>query len=558
MAGGPVCRRGDPAQTNGPPVSSQYQWLSQIRLSEQDESGRILISTAAGPVLRLPQALGEIVREAQQALPDVDAHGIAERIRAGSGTQSGQTKTDRSQLTAAEVQLLLDTLAKNPALARLDVSPVRRLQFRKPFSIQLTLLDPSWLLGRMPWTRRIIRSSGFWWTVAALNGVGVAAVAVLLMDQGSALHDTTTVTGYLWLLVALYLAVFIHEFSHAATLVAFGGRSHRVGFMLFYLVPAFFCDVTDAWNLKPADRAKVALAGIAAQGNLGAIAGVLSFVLPRDLATLAAAFSVLCFLYGLLNLIPFVKLDGYIALVGYLDKPNLRASCMAEFQAWTRGLIFRQGSPSQVPASPKRLIFGFLCIVFPLLILIGVVAAAGSYLASWGKVAAWIQLFLAGGLVVWLLLRGIGHMVGLRKSGIAKGPVTVYGAALLLAAAALVVVVPFPNNVRGGLYSDGDGPRFVVLGGSAGATGGTVDLFGPGLVPGSRIGTATAAGDPEPCTVPLAATVAVKESDLTLDALCVRLDYAGTAPRTGTAVWQVPGQTIAQWVANLGARAVGP
>lgn len=536
-------------------MSTKYPWLSQIRLSEKDEGGRVLISNASGPVLRVPYALGEIVQEAQKSLPGVNANGIAERIRAG---RAGHSETGASPLTGEEVQLLLDTLAKNPAMARMDVSSDRRLQFRKPFSVQLTLLDPSWLLGRLPGITKIISTRAFWWAVAAINAVGVIAVAMLLLDQGSALHDTTTVSGYLWLLVALYLAVFVHELSHAATLVAYGGRSRRVGFMLFYLVPAFFCDVTEAWKLKPAERAKVALAGIAAQGNLGAIAGVLAFILPRDLATLAAAFSMLCFLYGVLNLIPFVKLDGYIALVGYLDKPNLRARCMDEFQAWTRGLIFRTGTRPDVRTSPLRLLFGLLCIVFPLLILIGVVSAAGSYLASLGKPAAWIQLFLVGGLATWLVLRGIGHVIGLRKSGIGKGPARAYAAVALVAVAVLVVAVPFPNNVHGGLYTDGNGPRFVLLGGSTGSTGGRVELFGPGLVPGGSIGTGTAVGAPEPCTVPLAATVAVKESELALESLCVRLEYAGTAPRTGTAVWEVPGQTIAQWVGNVVARLARP
>lgn len=535
-------------------MSTSYPWLSQIRLSETDEGGRVLISTASGPVLRVPHALAEIVQEAQQSLPGVDADGIAERIRAGKTADPGGA----SPVTGEQVRLLLDTLAKNPSVARMDAPSDRRLQFRKPFSIQLTLLDPSWLLGRLPGVTGLIRARAFWWVVAALNAVGVMAVAVLLLDQGSALHDTTTVSGYLWLLVALYLAVFIHELSHAATLVAYGGRSRRVGFMLFYMVPAFFCDVTEAWKLKPAERAKVALAGIAAQGNLGAVAGVLAFILPRDLATLAAAFSMLCFLYGVLNLIPFVKLDGYIALVGYLDKPNLRARCMDEFQAWTRGLVFRGGTGTGVAASPSRLLFGFLCIVFPLLILVGVVSAAGSYLASLGKAAAWIQLLLAGGLAVWLVLRGIGHVAGLRKSGVGRGPARAYAAAALVAASVLVLAVPFPNNVRGGLYTDGNGPRLVLLGGSAGSTGGSVELFGPGLVPGGSLGTGTAAGVPEPCTVPLAATVAVKESELTLDTLCVPLDFAGTAPRTGTAVWEVPGQTIAQWVGNLVARLARP
>lgn len=536
-------------------MSDQYQWLNHVRLSEQDASGRVLVSNASGPILRVPGALGQVISVAQESLPGVDAEHIAARIRGG---QMGDGVPNASPLTGEQVQLVLDTLGKNPALAKRDEQPNRVLQFRKPFSLQLTLIDPSWLLGRLPWFTGIIRTRTFWWSVALLNTVGVIAVAMLLLDQGSAIHDTTTVSGYLWILVALYLAVFVHELSHAATLVAYGGVSRRVGFMLFYLVPAFFCDVTEAWKLKPAERAKVALAGIAAQGNLGAIAGVLSFFLPRDLATPAAAFSVLCLLYGALNLIPFVKLDGYIALVGYLDKPNLRSRCMDEAKDWIRDLVFPARSRPAAERSPLRLAYGLLCIVFPLLILIGVVTASGSYLAPLGKVAAWTELLLALGLVAWLFFRGLGHAARLWKDGVGRGPLLAASAAVLVLSAALVSAVPFPNSVRGGLYTDANGPSFVVLGGTTGAAGGTVDLFGPGLVQGTKTGSAIAAGPAEPCTVPLAATVAVNESELTAESRCVPLDYAGTAPRTGTAVWNGPGQTIAQWAGNLVARLAGP
>jgi putative peptide zinc metalloprotease protein len=335
--------------------------------------------------------------------------------------------------------------------------------------------------------------------------------------------------------------------SHAATLVAFGGVSRRVGFMLFYLMPAFFCDVSDAWRLKPAERVKVALAGIAAQGVLGAIAGMLAFILPRDLATLAAVFSLLCFIYGLLNLIPFVKLDGYIALIGYLDKPNLRARCMQEFKDWTAHVFMR---PTRRPArksSPYRLIFGLLCIAFPLMILTGAVTAAGSYLAPLGRTATLVQLVLAGSLVAWLAMRGIGHWVALRKSGTTKAAVAAYSFVSCVVAAVVLFVVPFPNTIRGGLYTDNEGPKFVVLGGASGSTAGTVDLYTAGLAPGKKVGVATTSGPQEPCVVPLAATVAVKETELTLDAQCIPLGFDGAAPRLGTAAWTGQSQTIFTW-----------
>ena len=36
---------------------------------------------------------------------------------------------------------------------------------------------------------------------------------------------------------------FFHECAHGLTCKHFGGGVHRMGFMLVYLSPAFFCDV---------------------------------------------------------------------------------------------------------------------------------------------------------------------------------------------------------------------------------------------------------------------------------------------------------------------------
>ena len=40
---------------------------------------------------------------------------------------------------------------------------------------------------------------------------------------------------------------FIHESAHGLTCKHYGGEVHSMGFMLLYLMPAFFCDITEAW-----------------------------------------------------------------------------------------------------------------------------------------------------------------------------------------------------------------------------------------------------------------------------------------------------------------------
>src|SRR5207245_2999095 len=48
-----------------------------------------------------------------------------------------------------------------------------------------------------------------------------------------------------WLVA--YTVSAAHEFAHGFTCKRFGGHVHEMGFMLIYLQPAFYCNVSDAW-----------------------------------------------------------------------------------------------------------------------------------------------------------------------------------------------------------------------------------------------------------------------------------------------------------------------
>src|SRR6202011_3487336 len=56
---------------------------------------------------------------------------------------------------------------------------------------------------------------------------------------------SSVLLGCVALVVAYYVATFIHESAHALTCKHFGRRVDQGGFMLFYLMPAFYVDVTD-------------------------------------------------------------------------------------------------------------------------------------------------------------------------------------------------------------------------------------------------------------------------------------------------------------------------
>ncbi len=135
--------------------------------------------------------------------------------------------------------------------------------------------------------------------------------------------------------MALGLATLFHEAAHGLTLTRLGGRPRRAGFMLFYLTPAFFVDVTDGWRLADRrHRVAIALAGPAVHATAAAVAMLAALGLPASTAReTLLLLAISCTVVVLVNLIPFVRFDGYIALMSALDEPNLRGGRSATARA---------------------------------------------------------------------------------------------------------------------------------------------------------------------------------------------------------------------------------
>ncbi len=202
---------------------------------------------------------------------------------------------------------------------------MRRVQFRPPLTVQFTLFNPAPLL------------EFFRPMVAAMARPGMAAVALLLLLGGlvgafiagpsmwRVLATPLPVEAYIYVVAAMFASTLLHELGHGMALTFFGGTPRRIGIMLFYLSPAFFCDVTDGWRLSSKQRVLVALAGPLVHVALGSMVLAGQALLPESSVKDAAVlYGVICYAVAVLNLFPFIKLDGYVALMSALDIPHLR------------------------------------------------------------------------------------------------------------------------------------------------------------------------------------------------------------------------------------------
>jgi putative peptide zinc metalloprotease protein len=204
----------------------------------------------------------------------------------------------------------------------------------------------------------------------------------------------------------------IHELGHGLTCKHFGGEVHEIGAMLIYFTPAFFCNVNDAWTFeKRSHRLWVTFAGGWVQLLIAAAAAVVWVVTQPGTPLHHVAFLIVILGGGLsilVNYNPLIPLDGYYALMDWLEIPNLRARSFEYLGARFKRTVLRLDVP--LPRVTERearvfLTYGILAITYTttLLSLIGfwagglLVAALG----AWG----WAILLL----VVWRVTRTLRH-----------------------------------------------------------------------------------------------------------------------------------------------------
>ncbi len=312
------------------------------------------------------------------------------------------------------------------------VYPVARVLFTRWF-VSLAIL--AFLCAcSILWTEREAVAAGVS-TIFTISGGGILSLLAL------------------W--VILFLIVVAHEFGHGLSCMHFGGQPRRMGFMLFYLMPGMFCDVSDIYFFeKRWHRAAVALAGGYVE-ILCFTAGTFIWTMtPPDLLIHEIAFKVMLFsgVTGLVfNYNPLIKLDGYYVLMSWLDMPDLRERSFKWIGDLFRGRVLR------LPVTPERLTRrekrAFLAY--------GLIAMAYSLSYTWLMLlfvrGVLVRNFREAGMFVflvffvyltrkhWTRLFGGLRYLALEKGGFARRRPA--AAAAVIAVLVLAAIVPFPHSV---------------------------------------------------------------------------------------------------------------
>lgn len=134
----------------------------------------------------------------------------------------------------------------------------------------------------------------------------------------------------------LLISFFAHEFGHSTALCYYGKKSGRIGVGLLMFAPIMFSDVSDCWSLTNRKRAIVDLGGLYFQIVLISVL-LLAFTITKIPDFIYSSF--LSITIGLLNLNPFIKMDGYWLLSDIFDIKNLKTKALNETRSFVKNLL---------------------------------------------------------------------------------------------------------------------------------------------------------------------------------------------------------------------------
>src|SRR6266498_510814 len=155
----------------------------------------------------------------------------------------------------------------------------------------------------------------------------------------------------------LFTIIVLHENGHGLTCKRYGGEVHEIGFMLIYFMPAFYANVTDTWTFESkAAKLWVTFAGAFVELVICSIATFVWYLSTPGYFThdLAFTFMITAGLSSIvINMNPLIRLDGYFALVDYLEIPKLGDDAAKYVGLLVRKYIFR--APVEIPKYDRRL-----------------------------------------------------------------------------------------------------------------------------------------------------------------------------------------------------------
>jgi len=159
---------------------------------------------------------------------------------------------------------------------------------------------------------------------------------------------------------------FFHESAHGLTCKHFGGEVHKMGFLLYYLQPCFFVDVTEVY-IYAGKWARIAtsIAGIWVELIFCSFASIIWWGTPVGTPVHEFVYKIMLVTgvgVAIINLNPLIKLDGYYILCELTGIIGLKEDSTAFVSGWWKKNICHLPVEVEFVPRRRRLLFALYAI----------------------------------------------------------------------------------------------------------------------------------------------------------------------------------------------------
>ena len=354
---------------------------------------------------------------------------IAARFAAETGTAVAEddVKELASFLQSNSPLLYKSPLERNISLQE-ELRSSRKKRRKPPLDFaEITIKTWNNADGYITWLYpkvRFLFTPWFAWTsigLFALMGWMWADRFGEVLSDSFAFYNFTAKSGTdlieFWFLFGTMAA--IHETAHGLAGKHYGATIEKMGFMLMYFAPSFFCDATQVWILGGRwARIVTAFAGIWLDLVVCFVATVIWWTTATGMAVHDWAYKAMMVTgigVSVLNLNPLIKLDGYLIFSEIIKEPSLKESATEYLSASMRKYVFRL--PVEVPYVPRRkrpfyVIYGILSGMYSYVLLSFLMVVTYHILRSFSPEWAFIPAAAIG---VWVFRSRIKLLVKFMK-----------------------------------------------------------------------------------------------------------------------------------------------
>jgi putative peptide zinc metalloprotease protein len=256
---------------------------------------------------------------------------------------------------------------------------------------------------------------------------------------------------------------FFHESAHGLTCKHFGGAVHKMGFLLYYLEPCFFVDVTEVY-IYAGKWARIAtsIAGIWVELIFCAAASIIWWGTPVGTPVHDFAYKIILITgvgVAIINLNPLIKLDGYYILCELTGIIGLKEDSTAFVSSWIKKRVF--GLPVEVEFVPRRrrwlfTVYAMLSGIYSYTLLYVVVSFSYNVFRKYSPEWAFVPAALLGLLIFKSRIRALVRFMKilyLDKKELARQWLVTPRAAFAGALTALFLFAPFWPETRTGRFN---------------------------------------------------------------------------------------------------------